>query len=149
MPRLSPEARGAAAFRAGFTPAKSPKHLSKEERGLWESITRSFPPDRFEPGSLCLLERYVRTVCYAMRLHDEVAKAEVGTPEHGKLHRLLMSANNSCGSLAALLRLSVQARVDRRSGQIEERQIYPRPWDDNNRLIGGNALRPRQWEKLP
>ena len=143
MPRLSPEARFGAALRAGLSPPQPPADLSKEAADAWRTIVSAFPADRFDPGNYGLLARYCRTLVYAAKVHDELEKHEIGTDQHGKLHRQLMSANNSCGSLATLLRLTVQARVDRRSGKIEERHIRARPWDDNP-LLGGQAVRPEQ-----
>jgi hypothetical protein len=145
MPRKSPEALSAALIRAG-TPPPPPLNLSKPAADLWRSIVSSFAADRFDSGSLPLLERYCRMVPYAAKLQDEVDKCTIGSAEHGKMHRLLISANSSIGSLASLLRLSVQAQIDRRSGKITER--YPhqlRPWNDKG-LLGGSAIVRRPWE---
>jgi hypothetical protein len=139
MPRKSPEALGAAIFLSGGNPPSPPEDLAPEAaKQLWARVVSAFAADRFDPGNLPLLARYCRTVVYVERLHDALDRLELGTPEAGKLHRQIMSGNNSLATLASSLRLSVQAQVDRRSGKITERYPHGRPWEDEA-LFGGRA----------
>jgi hypothetical protein len=132
VPRKSAEARGAALFLAGGTPPPPPADLEPAEaKQLWAAITSAFAPDRFDPGNHPLLAAYCETAVYTKDLRRAVANAVIGTPEHAKLHRLLMSATNSLATLASSLRLSVQAAIDRKSGRITERNLLGRPWDDD------------------
>jgi phage terminase small subunit len=64
MPRISAEARSAAAHRAGGKPPPPPAHLPADAAAVWKEIAASKPPDWFDPGSLGLLENYRRVTVH-------------------------------------------------------------------------------------
>lgn len=61
MPRLSADARAAAAFRAGGGHPRPPKGMPKGAAKVWREIVEARPVDFFQPGQLHLLEVFCRT----------------------------------------------------------------------------------------
>jgi hypothetical protein len=141
MPRISAEGRAGAYFRAGSIAPAPPAYLRAAGKELWRQIVCSRPVDRFDAGALPLLESYVVLVCHVRGLLRELARAKADTPlTTAELERRIAAMNRSIGTLASKLRLSVQARVDRRSGEIGE----PGPGDAaSDPLLGGQAVRRR------
>jgi hypothetical protein len=57
MPRISPEARSGAAWRAQGVHPEPPKDLSRQAKAVWHEIVGCRPVDFFKPGALHLLEQ--------------------------------------------------------------------------------------------
>lgn len=136
MPRISVEARAAAAHRAGSRHPKPPGHLKGRARVLWREIVASKPLDYFDPANQGLLARFCALSSYAewleVRLADDPTAA---------LADELRKTSAVTGVLAVRMRLTVQATVDRKSGQLDEKgpgQVL--------HLIGGQAFRPQDDE---
>lgn len=137
MPRKSSEAIAFSLYRAGGKPPSPPPDLSSDAKKLWRQIANDRPADWFNPAALRLLRRFCRTAIYAERLHDALEEAAIGSDGAKLLLRQTLAANASLGILAAKLRLSVQAILDRRSGQLSERGHNPL----EDPLLGGHLTR--------
>jgi hypothetical protein len=123
MVKKSPEDLAGRMYRSALNPAKPPPDLGQPERILWKSIVDSLPPDWFTPGSLPLLQRYVRSCILAERLHDQLDLLPARSPEAADFVKRVIAINGSCGSLAARLRLSTQVTMTARStGKMAERR---------------------------
>jgi hypothetical protein len=144
MPRQSPEARGAAAFRAGGAPLEPPKHLSKEAAALWLAITACKPPDWFDPASAVLLEEFCEVATHLRALHQRLARLrEAGVwAEAAATERRWLRLGARLAGLAQKLRLTPQAGINRKSRMLDERGSGGAP---RNPLLGGEAVwgRPR------
>ena len=137
MPRMSAEARSAAAFRAGggeYPPP--PAGMSFREQEFWNAIVKSKPIDWFDPGSLPLLARYCVLTHQAEKL-EEILR-DTPTAEAGRVEARIIALNGNLVTIATKLRLSVQAAVDRHSRMLGEKgHGEDDPKDDG--LLGGNA----------
>ena len=132
MPRISAEARAAAAFRSTAGRQGPPKHLTIRAKLLWQEIVDDRPPDWFRPGSLQLLEIYCELVMQQRALLRRLRGAE--GEEHAKQLQLARQLSGTIANLAKTLRISVQADVERHSRKVEERGDGPR-----DPLLGGTA----------
>jgi hypothetical protein len=134
MPRQSPEARGAAAFRAGGAPLEPP-HLSKEAAALWLQVTACKPPDWFDPASAVLLEEFCEVSTHLRALYQHLARLrEVGAwAEAAVTERRWLRVGARLTTLATKLRLTPQAAVNRKSGLLAERGS---PARKRNGLLG-------------
>jgi hypothetical protein len=101
-------------------------------------IIHSKPPDWFGPGNLPVLERYIRTVLLAKKLHDRLDKLPLGTDLADAFFRQMIAANNSAVGLAVKLRLTVQAGMTRRQ---TGRHVEHGSSLSDHPLIGGAAVR--------
>ena len=140
MPRISAEARGAAAFRAGGSVPEPPRHLSKEAAEIWRKIAASKPVDWFDDGAMALLEDYCAAVLDARYVNDRLEKARATDDEpddHKSLRKQAALSSTRLIGLATKLRLSVQAQIDRNSRKITERGTQEAAGD---KLIGGKAV---------
>jgi hypothetical protein len=136
MPRKSPEARGAALFRIAALPPEPPADLTPEGKSLWRETVRERPGDWFNPISTRLLHVLVQqlVVCGDLqRLYD----MQDSYPAAGQVLKQLLAVSANCASIAARLRLTPQALIDRRSGQISEKGPGGKA---NDPLLGGNAV---------
>src|SRR5512133_1662490 len=119
MPRISAEARSAAAFRAGALRPKPPARLSAAAKRLWREIVDDRPVDFFRPGSLSQLEQYC---AFTTELRRVTKALKTASPEDCR--KTLRSAKDLAAMLATLarqLRITVQADVDRRAvGKLNE-----------------------------
>ena len=139
MPRISAEARGSAAFRAGKRPPAPPKSLSPDAAEIWVSIAATKPADWFVSGAEVLLERFCRKAIEARlndvkidRLREAGADRDVMAAEkHGCV------LDQTLATLATKLRISVQAMIERHSAKIGERGDEAASAD---RLLGGAAV---------
>lgn len=142
MPRISSESKSGAVYRRSLA-GKSlvpPPHLPAAAKELWRQIVASKPRDRFDPGNEPLLEAFCFLAVHARSVRRELAAVAVTSPECAKVERRLNGLTKTLGTLASSLRLSVQAKVDRRSGELDE------PGDGKtleDRLIGGAAINRR------
>ena len=139
MPRKSPNEISASAYRSGGKPPPPPRDLKPEAAKLWWAIANERPVDWFNPATLRLLRRFCRTALYVERLHDALDEAEIGGEAAKLLLKQVLAANANLGVLAAKMRLSVQATIDRRAGQLNERGSDAAATD---RLLGGAAAVP-------
>ena len=137
MPRISAEARSAAALRAGGERPRPPKGLIATARALWVQIVADRPIDFFRPGQLHDLADYCQKQCEAERITRELVRTRIGGKDYADLQR--MAARNTAMVLAlgTKLRLTVQASVERHSGKIDERGDE----SAHDPLIGGSAVR--------
>jgi hypothetical protein len=134
MPRMSAEARSAAAFRSGIKRRDPPARLEGAERSLWREILADRPVDFFRPGSFELLEQYV---IVTVRLRDLLARLRsAGPKEIGPVTLSIGRLSTVSSTLARLLRLTNQADIDQHSRAISEKGDGKR-----DRLLGGAALR--------
>jgi hypothetical protein len=133
MPRKSPEAVAAAAWRASTRRQPPPPvDLDAEAGELWRQIVADRPDEWFTPAALGLLRRFCRTLRLAERLHDALDEAsDLASPAALQLQRGLLAATNSAAILAARLRLTPQSTL--RRGQAVLAQRAP-PRDP---LLGG------------
>ena len=139
MPRISAEARAAAALRAGGTPPTPPAHLGKDAKAVWIKIAASKPADWFDDGAQVLLERYCETTVQARRIAKRLeALMKAGAWKDAKeFEKRLVLMSQAQTTLATKLRLSVQAIMDRRSGKVGERGVKA---SEPDRLLGGQAV---------
>ena len=136
MPFKSPEARSSALFRAASIPLAPPADLDPTSCRLWREVVASRSADWWNAASLTLLRRVCRTAGHVERLHDALDAATIGTAQARDLNRQMLAGNQFLGVLAAKLRLSQQASVDRRSAWITERG----PAGADDVLLGGRAI---------
>ena len=132
MPRLSADARAAAAFRTGGH-RPPPRGLCPRARAIWRAIVLERPVDWFDAGSAPLLRIYVVLAAYAEQL--EVRLVAGDRRALGELVR----TSRTMTTLAVKLRLSVQSTVRRDAGMLDER--LPVPAGPLSRLLGGRAFR--------
>jgi hypothetical protein len=134
MPRISVEARSAAAFRAGGTRRPPPKHLRAAANRLWTSIVEDRPADWFRPGSYELLEQFCDlTIEQRLAIKALRAASSDDFPLKLKAAKDLVSMTTA---LATKLRITVLADVDRRAvGKAGEKGD-----GTADRLLGGSAI---------
>lgn len=142
MPRISAEARSAAALRAGGKRQTAPDWLTDEAKGHWKRIVASKPIGWFDEGSLPLLAQYCETLVRARQLAEALRDVPTGEKGAQALEVRLMGINGSCLSLATKLRLSVQSSVDRKSRMLDE--SGPGEEVASDPLLGGKVVRLRR-----
>jgi phage terminase small subunit len=133
MPRISAEAKSAAAFRAGIARRKPPRHLSAAAKRLWREIVEDRPVDYFRPGSYEALEQFCE---YTIQLRGTLKVLRRASSED--YPRVLRSAARLSAVLAPLarrLRLSVQA-----SSRYDASKTGERGDGARDRLLGGAAV---------
>lgn len=138
MPRITAEARGAAAFRSGSKPPAAPTGFTDVEAKLWREIVSQKPIGWFDAGSLPLLGQYCRTLARAQLVGASLATVAVDDPAGIAFEKRLTKLNANCATLATKLRLSVQNNVDRRSRMLDE-TVQPSGEADAG-LLGGSAV---------
>jgi hypothetical protein len=121
MPRISPEARSAAAYRAGGKRPQPRTGMFVYARELWTEIVNDRPVDYFRPGQLGMLEEFCEYTVEGRRLLRELAKTRVGTGDYEDLQRQAARNTAQLVALGTKLRLTVQADVERHSGKTAER----------------------------
>lgn len=138
MARMSAEARGASAYRAGSKAPVPPSGLSKEAAAIWNDVVSAKPIDWFDGGSLALLGQYCRTMAQAVRVaaeldcpHPDFSIVDIEVRE-----RRLVALNGNCTTMATKLRITVQMSLDSKSGMLNEK---PEKKAEDN-LLGGKAV---------
>jgi hypothetical protein len=97
-----------------------PKYLSSEAKSLWVDIVSSKPPDWFDAGSYPLLGMYVDLVVVAKELAIQRSAVPVLDREAARLESRWLKTVAVTLNLAVKLRLTPQAKIDRRSGMLNE-----------------------------
>jgi hypothetical protein len=148
MSRMSAEARGASAFRAGNRPPPPPENFSDAAAAIWREIVGSKPVDWFDGGSFGLLRQFCRTMAQAESVALQLAATETDEQKIDALERRivaqrlealerrLIALNTCCTTLATKLRISVQAKISTRSGMLTEKADK----DADDALLGGRAI---------
>lgn len=106
-----------------------PRDFDPVAAKLWRAIAQDRPPDWFTPATLTLLRRFCRTAVYVERLNDALDGEPIGSKGAVVLFKQVVAANASLGILAAKMRLSTQATIDRRSAKAGERAGGKKPWE--------------------
>src|SRR5947207_7552429 len=123
MPRKSAEARAGEAWRAKLAPPpvapSPPPDLSPAARALWRRIVKSKPADRFEAADLPLLRQFVVLSAQSIAVENALAAADVNDDAAPRLERRLRGLAATCAGLASRLRLTPQARIDRRAAELK------------------------------
>ncbi len=133
MPRKSESARAAAIYRAKGKAPAPPAHLDAESKKIWRRITHSKAVDYFEPGSEPLLEAYVRSLV----MHRFYSSIWENDPHNrDEVVKNIVALNNSLAQLGTKLRLAITS-VDRRSGILDEKGLYPEKMGKSGDLLFG------------
>jgi hypothetical protein len=134
MPRISVEARSAAAFRAGGSRRPPPRHLRAAAKKLWIQIVEDRPVEHFRPGSYELLEQYCDL---AIEQRLAIKALRIASPEaYPDRLKACKDLTAMLVALATKLRITVLADIDRRAvGKASERGDGP-----EDRLLGGSAI---------
>jgi hypothetical protein len=137
MPRISAEARSAAAFLAGGERPMPPARIHAPAREIWSAIVADRPVDFFRPSHLGMLESFCQITVEQRRIVLCLAKTRVGTGDYVTMQKLAARNTIMLTTLASKLRISAQADVDGRSKKLEERGGGEKT---NDRLLGGKAV---------
>lgn len=140
MPRQSAEARAAAALRAGGSPPKPPRHLSREAAAIWIAVANSRPPDFFDAAGQVLLGEFCECAVHGRALQKRIQRLRrTGAwQELVPWERRYAAMTAALTRLAIKLRLTVQARFEWHDGRIAERghgRAGKHDW-----LLGGRAV---------
>jgi hypothetical protein len=138
MPRISAEAKAAAYLRQGGKHPSPPANLSDDEKKLWKQIVEDRPIDFFRPGALQLLEQ----LCIMTIASRRVAETLQEQPGDEVAAALFLKYAHQCAMHCTKLRLSIQTEVDRKSGQLDEKEPSVRgKKDKSDVLFGGNVVK--------
>src|SRR5688572_17988830 len=118
MPRISPAARAAAAWRSGGEKPGPPRGMSPQARRIWQEIVADRPADWFRPGSLQLLRQFCEV---SVAQHAALADLTAAPDDDDVVARVKTLAG-ILNATSIKLRLSVQADVDRRSRRVDEKE---------------------------
>ena len=142
MPRISAEARSAAAMRAGGAPPEPPAGMTAAAGAVWRRIAASRPPDYFDDGAQVLLESLCNEVVHERRLVKQLEKLiKAGAWKDAKdFEKRLALSRQTKSTLCTKLRLSIQAVVDRHSRKLAERGLPTTEAPAASRLLGGAAV---------
>ncbi len=138
MPRISAEARSAAAWRQGGKHPQPPKEFDADEKAVWREIVECRPVDFFQPGALHLLEQ----LCVATVAARKVAAIVRERPGNSEAAKLYLSYAHQCAMHCTKLRLSIQSALRTESGKLDERE--PTAKGQNGRsdvLFGGDVVK--------
>jgi hypothetical protein len=116
MPRISPEARSAAAWRAQGVHPEPPKHLSQKAKAVWQEIVGCRPVDFFKPGALHLLEQLCVMVVAARMIGVIVEK----NPLDEDAAKAYTNYAQRCAMHCQKLRLSIQSALRTEAGELDE-----------------------------
>lgn len=139
MPRISAEARAAAAFRAGQAPPEPPKDLGAAASAVWRRIVADRPVDWFRPGSEELLGQFCRSVVEAKKIARELRRLSPLDAEYEKMLKFHQSATALMNITAQRLRLTVQNDVNWHSRKLNEYGSGANAPAGLSRLLGGKA----------
>lgn len=118
MPRQSAEAQSAAFYRRGGKHPTAPEHLSDDAKKLWKEIVEDRPIDYFRPGALHLLEQ----LCIMTVAARQVGASLQENPDDEVSAALYLKYTHQCAMHCTKLRLSIQTEVDRKAGQLDEKE---------------------------
>jgi hypothetical protein len=118
LPRQSAEARAAAYLRQGGKYPSPPANLSDDAKKLWKEIVEDRPIDYFRPGALYLLEQLCIMTVAAHRVSAWLQER----PGDEEAAALYLKYAHQCAMHCTKLRLSIQTEVDRKSGQLDEKE---------------------------
>jgi hypothetical protein len=118
MPRISPEARSAAAWRAEGVHPKPPENLSEPAKAIWHEIVDCRAVDFFKPGSLHLLEQLCVMVVAARTIGMIVEK----NPLDEDAARAYTNYAQRCAMHCQKLRLSIQSALRTEAGELNEEE---------------------------
>jgi hypothetical protein len=115
----------------------APKHLGKAAAELWRQIVASKPADWFDAGSGSLLEVYVSLVIQSRAVERRLVKLHEAEcwNELPPVEKRAVALGKAITAMAARLRLTVQAVVERKSRQLEERGL-PQSNGEDAQLLG-------------
>jgi hypothetical protein len=136
MPRQSAEARSAAVWRGGGRHPEPPKNLSAAAQKLWREIVEDRPVDFFRPGALHLLEQ----LCVAVVAARQVARCVEENPLDANAERAYTNWMQRCAMHCQKLRLSIQTEVDRKSGQLDEKEPSRKGQKRESDVLFGNNV---------
>jgi hypothetical protein len=138
MPRQSIEARSAAIYRRGGKRPTPPANLSDEAKKLWKEIVEDRPIDFFRPGALYLLEQLCVMAVAARRVSAWVQER----PGDEEGQAIYLKYAHQCAVHCQKLRLSIQTEVDRKSGQLDEKEPSVKGQKGKaDVLFGGNVVK--------
>jgi hypothetical protein len=118
MPRISAEARSAAAWRAQGVHPKPPENLSKPAKAIWHEIVDCRPADFFKPGALHLLEQLCVATVAARRVADLVEE----DPSDQRAATTYTMYMQRCAMHCQKLRLSIQSALRTEAGELDEKE---------------------------
>lgn len=130
MPRLSADARAAAAFRAGGQHPRPPKGMPKPAAKVWREIVEARPADFFQPGQLHLLELF----CCSVELQRATLKTLQAQPANDAAHKRMGRLATIIASLATKLRLTISSASRPDAAVNKERPPAP------SGLLGGHVV---------
>jgi hypothetical protein len=133
VPRISAEARSAAAWRHGDALPSPPGYLSDGAKGVWVEIVSSRSSDYFDPATLCMLETFCCAAAELRRMWTRLQNMEPRDPGHGELVRLISTMGGALSTMATRLRLCHSSRLSKESGILDERRPSP---SRDRRLLG-------------
>jgi hypothetical protein len=134
VPRLSSEARSAAAWRAGNALPPAPKYMGKDARAIWAEITASRPVDYFDAATRPMLETFCCASSSLRALSTKMVGLDPRDPEFGRLVRLSAVLTTVQSTMAVRLRLCQSARMRYEDGRLDEKRSQ-KSW-----LLGGTAV---------
>ena len=117
MPRLTPTARAAQAWKTSSKP-RPPRGMSRAARTVWRQIVEDRAGDWFRPSNLHLLEQ----LCETMVAQRAAMAGLRAAPTDKELVKTVCALGNLTVALSTKLRLTVQADVVRQSRKIDERE---------------------------
>jgi phage terminase small subunit len=118
MPRISAEARSAAALREGGQHPKPPECLGRRAKAIWREIVEDRPVDFFRPGARTLLANY----CAMAAVQEQNIRTLDEDPLNPEFQRLVRDMSTSLNMTAAKLRLSIQSALRCESGKLDEKE---------------------------
>ena len=118
MPRISPEARSGAAWRAQGVHPEPPKNLSQPAKAVWQEIVGCRPVDFFKPGALHLLEQLCVMVVAARTIGQIVEE----NPLDEDAAKAYTTYAQRCAMHCQKLRLSIQSALRTEAGELNEEE---------------------------
>jgi hypothetical protein len=133
VPRLSSEARSAAAWRVGDALPPAPRYMDKDARQIWAEVVASRPSDYFDAATKPMLETFCTASSSLRAISAKMVGLDVRDPEFGRLVRLSAVLTTVQSTMAVRLRLCQSARMRYEDGRLDERAA------PKSRLLGGLA----------
>jgi hypothetical protein len=137
MPRISAEARSAAAWLEGPEPPRPQRGMTAAARRIWREVVECRAPDFFSPGSLNLL----RTFCEVSVALQELGPQLLADVHDDKVLERVRKLGTLQAVLAQKLRISIQNATRSDRGKVTEKPVSI---PDEPRLLGGEAIK---WQR--